>query len=257
MSSVLRRTSNHSKFVPFRQNRIVRLKKETVKELINSMKKYGYIPAFPLLVVHNGSSGLLIKAGHHRFEAAKQLGIPVYYVICDNEITIAEIERTTTPWTPGSFIESYGRSGMSEYVKLESFSERSGISPNMSAILLSGANHRGTGKFTKELKEGKFEVKDPGFADSVADIVSHCESQGIKFAASSTFVSALAKAVRVKGFDIKVFKFKVKSHTALMKKQVSLVGYLELIQKIYNRQSSNLLPLLIEVEKMERANKSH
>jgi hypothetical protein len=257
MSSVLRRTSNYSKFVPYLQNRVVKLNRETVKWLIESMKKYGFMPAFPLLVVHNGQSGLLIKAGHHRFEAAKQLGIPVWYVICDNDITIAEIERSTTPWTPGSFIESYVRANKKEYVELASFSDRTGITPNMSAILLSGENHRGTGRFTKDLKEGNFQIKDTRYADVVSDMAVYIKSQGVKFSTSTTFISALAKAAKVTGFDPKVFKQKVKSHTSLMKKQASKDDYLALIQKVYNRNSSSILPIIIEVEKMERASKSH
>jgi hypothetical protein len=258
MSSVLRRTSNYSKFVPLSQNRVVRLNRNTVKRLKESMGKYGFIPAFPLLVIHNGNNMLLIKSGHHRFEVAKELGLPVWYVVCDNDLTIAEIEGSTTSWSTAHFVQSHVRSGNKpEYEKLDEFSERTGISTNMSAVLLSGISNEGSGSFTRKLKSGDFEVKDKKLAETVGEIVIHCRVNGIKFADSSLFVAALSKVVLVPGFDLKTLKYKIKSHTSLMKKQASQYDYIALIQRVYNRQNSNLLPIMIEVEKMDRARKSH
>lgn len=254
MSSVLRKTSNYEKFDPLPQNRKVVLNKKTVKLLTESMMKYGFISAFPLLVFHNGGSKLMIKSGHHRFEVARALGLPVWYTVCDNELTISEIEKATTPWTTRNFMESYVRAGNEEYQKAEAFSNKTGISSNMSAILLSGQKNTGTGtgQFTEKFRNGEFKSKDEPFANLVGDIVIHCKSLGVNFATATTFVSALSKAVQVKGFNPAVFKFKVKSHSSLMKRQAGMMEYVGLIEKVYNRCSSDILSIKIEVEKAER-----
>lgn len=70
-------TTDYSAFVKDADNREVRLM--TRKRLLDSMKKYGCMSEFPIVVTECRDTGkLIIKDGQHRFESAKRLGLPVH-----------------------------------------------------------------------------------------------------------------------------------------------------------------------------------
>lgn len=69
-------TSNTKLFELWGANRDV----EKIKKLMESMKKHGWINSRPMSVVQGCNGKIIIKDGHHRFEAAQRLGIPFKYV---------------------------------------------------------------------------------------------------------------------------------------------------------------------------------
>jgi ParB-like chromosome segregation protein Spo0J len=60
------------------ENRPLDIKKH--KKLMESMKKYGFLEVFPVVVTRNGGDKLIVKDGQHRIAIAEALGLPVYYV---------------------------------------------------------------------------------------------------------------------------------------------------------------------------------
>ena len=59
--------------------------------LLASMKKYGFMPSQPLQCVRNGGTKLKVIRGHHRLNYAKQLGLPVWYIVDDSNTDIFEL----------------------------------------------------------------------------------------------------------------------------------------------------------------------
>ena len=62
-------TNNSGKFELCSFNRDL----DKTQRIEESMKKHGYIPAYPIHCVKNGTGKFKIKAGHHRFYVARKL----------------------------------------------------------------------------------------------------------------------------------------------------------------------------------------
>ncbi|HBL23927.1 MAG TPA: hypothetical protein DDZ40_07385 [Deltaproteobacteria bacterium] len=218
-----------------------------IKNLIRSMKKHGWINAYPMNVSQNGSGKFIIKDGHHRFEVAKMLGIPVKFIICNDESTVYELDQPVNKWTLEDHLVSYDRSGKPDYSRVRDYCERTGIGVIDATAMLVG-NSAGTTSHAKSFKEGNFEVTDTTNANIVADIVLHCKKKGIKWAHTHNFVMALSRVVWLPEFSATRFKAKVTSFTYLVEKQPHNGAYLEMIEKIYNFKSSEKVPLKFPAE---------
>lgn len=72
MIAKLLSTKDYSRFELCQFNRSV----AKTKNLRDSMKEHGFIPAYPIHCTLKGGK-LQIKAGHHRFEVAQELGLAV------------------------------------------------------------------------------------------------------------------------------------------------------------------------------------
>ena len=152
MSTQIRVTKDYSIFDLHEVNRDVK----NTKNLENSMAVYGWIDAYPMHVVRNGDKRLKIKAGHHRFKVAKRLGIPVKFVVVDNDdVGIHELEKTAKQWSVSDYLQSYVRAGYKDYHIVKEYHERTGIGIS-NCISMLGGNQAGTGNFQEKFKDGNF-----------------------------------------------------------------------------------------------------
>lgn len=238
-SAKLTATKNYDLFELLRFNRDVM----KTKALEKSMKTHGFIAAYPLHVVRNGNGKLKIKAGHHRFVVAKKLGLPVWYVICDDGATIHELENATTKWTLNDYLQSFCRCGMEEYQRVADYMERTGI-PTQSAVSLLGGHLASSGQHGPVFKAGVFKITDNEYAEQVGDVIQHCKRAGFPFACNTLFVLAVSRVMRVTQFSATEFKHKVDLNASMLKRQPHLAGYMEMIESIYNRQRQNKIPLV-------------
>ena len=235
----VRETDQYDRFELHEFNRSI----GNTKNLEESMRKFGWIDAYPMHVEKNGSGKLKIKAGHHRFVVAKKLGIPVKYIICDDlGATIQELEKSTRLWSMQDYLESYVRNKRPSYIAIKEYCELTGIGLN-NAISMLGGESAGSNNKGKLFKNGVFKISDSQHAEIVGDIVIYLKRIGIKFANANLFVQAISRCVWVKEFLPSVFKNKCKTFKALVEKQQNLEGYLQMIDSIYNRQSKKKIPL--------------
>ena len=79
-------TSDYERFSfhPAAQN----LVQKTVKKLIASMKRLGFLLSYPILV----TSTFEVVDGMHRYMAAKTLGLPIYFIVVDYDYEDMERE---------------------------------------------------------------------------------------------------------------------------------------------------------------------
>lgn len=211
--------------------------------LEESMRKHGWIDAYPMHVVRNGSDKMKIKDGHNRFQAAIRLGIPVKYVVCDDSATIWELQRPTCHWTPQHYLQSYVRAGRPAYIAVDRYVNDTGISLGHSISMLAGESAGSNNKMAS-FKAGTYRLSDPTHANQVKAIVLHMKKCGIKFATNSYFIQALSKVLWIDGFSVSKFKDKISAHAEHFEKQPNVEAYLYLIESIYNRQQrQNKLPV--------------
>jgi len=212
--------------------------------LEESMKKHGFIPAYPIHCVRNGTDKFKIKAGHHRFYVARKLGIPFYYVVCDDNASIFELEDTTEKWTVKDYLAAHSRLGKNhDYLKLDEYVEQTGIGIKSAMSMLAGQS-AGSGNFGHEFKNGTYKIReDSDHAWVVKDIVLHAKKCGVAFYNKNLFVQAISKIVWVDNFSISRLKSKMHLFAGFIEKKANLQQYLEMMEEIYNRQSRDKVPL--------------
>ena len=232
------KTSDYSIFEMHPLNRPLRKNRN---RLLASMRKYGFPPSCAIHVRHNGGKKLLVVRGHHRLEIAKELKLPVYYIIDDTPFDIFELEGDSAlRWSLGDFLFARARAGDKECQKLLGFINAHGISVGAASALVGGFKARGEGDggisqgASTAIKRGSFSASTLEFANKVASVTDFCREAEYPFATSSSFVVAVSKAIQVEGFDFERFMQKLATHGHKLKKRSTKMEYLEEIEMIYN-----------------------
>ncbi len=215
------------------------------------MQKYGWIDAYPLHVIRQEDGRLQIKDGHHRFYVAHKLRIPVKYVECKDEITMAEMVRATVPWSMKDYLVSFVRCGKAAYVVVSNYHKKTGIGLNACISMLAG-DSAGSGNWGKQFKDGTYRLGDPVHADIVGSIVLHCKKCGFLWWKHPLFVQAVSKIAWAEGFDPTVLESKIITYSEHLKKQASKQDYIEMLDSIYNRASRTKVPLAFNAEQAAR-----
>lgn len=234
----IQKTKDYGKFVLHPLNRRV----DSFKNLEESMRMHGWIPAHPMHCARADNGKIVIKDGHHRFEVARRLSIPVLYCVCDDLATIQQLDGATQKWSVANYLQSYVNAGYSDYIYVKNFHERTGITLGCCISLLANGSAKATSSIAK-FKAGRFEIRDIAHANAVASITKRCINVGVDYATNNYFVQALSKCLWVKEFRADEFKQKVKRFSFLFEKQRSVADYIDLIEKVYNRNRKDKLPL--------------
>lgn len=240
MAIALQTTMNYKIFKHDASNRSVN--NLHVGKIARSMKKYGYIKAYPVHVIKDDDGFFRIMDGQHRVEAARVAKVPVYYVVSKtDDISISEINNTQKKWGFVDYVNSYANQGNDEYVKLKDFSEKHNLTVRMSAMLLSGKkinDDNMTGAcVSRAIKDGTFMIVEPNIANEVVAIVeslrTHCE-----MASNAQFIAAIAKIVQVPRFSIDRFCNNARRLSSTIKPCATLIDYLDMCERIYNEHAS-------------------
>ena len=230
-------TNDYKKFHLLEFNRDVK----KVAPLLASMAKHGWINSKPMSVVEvNGK--MKIKDGHHRFQIARQLGIPVKYVIDTDSATIYELDKSTNKWSMQDTLVSYVRAGNPDYIKIKEYCDITGINIEQAISMMIG-HQASSGNAGVAFREGRYVSKDHAHAYRVGELVLCCKRYGVVWAHHSLLVTALSKISFVREFSHNRLKSKIKSYPYLITKQPHLDGYLEMIEHLYNFKSQDKIPL--------------
>lgn len=239
MAVKINETNNYRMFELLNINRNV----TKTKHLLESMKKHGWINSKPMSVIHNGNGKMIIKDGHHRFEVAQRLGIPVKYVVDTDSATIYELDKSINKWSLNDFLTSHCRDGKIEYLKLKAYIDETGINISSSASMLMGQS-AGSGNCQIPLRNGTYKANDKcNHANIVKDIVLCLKKYGVKYYNNDFLVQAISKVAWVDQFDHNVLKQKIKVFSHLIDKKANVDQYLTLLEEIYNKQSRTSIPL--------------
>lgn len=251
----IKETKNYSMFESNELNRLVKKDSKDYRELRESMKKNGWCVGCPLYVIPGRDGKYIIKMGHHRLAIAMELGIPVKYVVDRSAgIPLRDLEVGKGKWSIGDHFYSHARHGNHDYLVVESFCKVTNI-PFMSAISMFSGKTAGGGNVPtcNKIKNGAFSIKDNAHPYIVAEMTELAKGAGFKGATNQNFVIALSKTAKTDGIDLDRLKAKMKAHPYLFKKCPSVDGYLDMLQEIYNRKSSDKTPLAFMANSAARA----
>lgn len=248
MSFKLSATRNYDLFELCPFNRDV----SKIKSLKESMKKHGFIPAYPLHCIRNGNGKMLIKAGHHRFEVAMMLGLAVFYVVSDDVATIDELERATVPWNLTNYVTSFVKTGSQDHAAVADFANRTGIGVGQAASLMRGESGT-SGNCHKKLKDGTYTVGDTAHAEKIGAVIVKCRGMKIPFATHRNFVGAVSLCCRLDEFDCETFLHRLALNSGMAKPQPTVEAFLGMIEEVYNRQARKKIALAFLAREAARA----
>lgn len=238
MASKLQASSNYDLFAMSGFNRDVK----KTKSLVDSMRKHGFIPAYPLHCVRGENGKLIVKAGHHRFESAKSLGIAVQYIVCDDAATIHELEKATTQWKFSDYVLSHARAGSECCMLIREMHEASGVSMAQLASMLAGRS-ASSNNGSAAIKAGVSSSVGIAHAKAVCGVATMLRNAGVKFAANNNLVSAISHCVWLKEFSVDTFLHRVATNLHMLQKQATMNQYLDLIDKVYNHSAKTKVAL--------------
>ncbi len=242
-------TKDYDLFEHIKDNRIVNMSHPKSRALLKQMRKYGWLDAFPLMVRKHGKKFTVID-GQHRLATAKQLGFAVKYVVCDQDIDIAELNNTSRSWTPADYVHRFMANDNEHYNTLWVFHQRYGLALSTCATLLYG-----TSSGHALLKDGDFEVRDTVSARQIFEVVTYLRTINHSFNIDK-MARAFMYCMRVEGFDKKRFMENVERCSQLLNNaKGSQESVLAAVEEIYNFGRHERLPLKFMVEEQIRKEK--
>lgn len=160
-------TKNCDQFKKLNGNRS--LNESQVDGIINSIDEVGYQPV-PILV----NEKMEVIDGQHRLEAAKRLGIPIYFIIKPGagarEVMQLNLRRGN--WTVYDFIGFYSANGNGNYIKLNRYAkEHPDIGIIDIAMCLSDSKSR---NIQRPLREGKYQIVETEEAIGCLRFIDDC-----------------------------------------------------------------------------------
>lgn len=239
MKIEIKKTSNYDQFALNEINRPM----HDLRALMASMAMHGFIPGCAIHVVRAKGGKLKIVAGHHRFAAAKQLGIPLWYIVDDVEISPIELEAIPgSGWTGNDIVGAKVQAGDPDYIALSTFMRDHKMNLAPASALVGGDSAHNTYKH-KSAKAGTFKAGDMTLANKVARITDALLAKGVDFAVTTPFVGALSQIIMLPEVSVEAMAERVEKYSYVLRKRATRVDYLEEIENFYNYNARNKIPL--------------
>lgn len=207
--------------------------------LLESLRKYGFWRGAPIICTKNESGDLVLEAGHHRLHYAKILKIPVWFIVDEKPIPLYEREASSkVRWSSQDFVVSLAKGGNPEFKALLAYQKKHRLTLGAAAHLLGGytADCEGSQVLLK-IKRGTWKRGDPKHGEQVLAILDACETRGLEFSRSSSFVKTISHVLRIPELNYEQLLQRVKVHGASLQKRATYQDYLLEIETLYNRGS--------------------
>lgn len=220
------------------ENRPLDIKKH--RKLEESMKRYGFLEEFPIIVHRNGGDQLIVKEGQHRLAIAEKLGLPVYYVESKTDFDVAQINTTPINWIPRDYAQKHAANGIKAYEEGLAFADRYALPVGLAFALLSGTIS--FANFKDQFVNGTFKIKDRTWADAVAGVYAPLSimSKAVK---NNKMLEACMAVCRVDGFDPARLLRNAERCREKLVAYSTREAYLEMLEEIYNFRHQKLVGL--------------
>jgi hypothetical protein len=237
---VIEMTMDYSLFTKHEANR--RFNERKHSKLVRSMKKHGFLPYWPVVVYKNGGKPPYpIEDGQHRVNIAEGLKLPIYYVECDREFDIAEINNTQKVWQTIDYAETHAAKGIQAYIDVLEFDLQHKIGITNAASLLGGVTSYA--HMRTAFESGTFKTKDREWADKVVNI--YRPIKGMCSVLTQPFLLACMAVCRVPEFEPARMIHSADRCRDKLVPYGHRDGYLTMMEDVYNhgRSKTKLIPL--------------
>jgi hypothetical protein len=209
------------------------------KKLVESMKLYGFLQCYPIVVRDTGDK-LIVKDGQHRLMIAELLGLPVYYVEETVDFDVALVNSTAKIWVLRDYAQKYAANGIKAYQDGLDFADRHNLPIGTAFALLAGTT--GFTNCSEQFIEGAFKVKDQAWANAVAGIYGPLVQMAPTMK-NARFIEACMAVCRVKEFDSKRLLACANRCRDKLVPYSTRDAYLDMLEQVYNFGRSQLFGL--------------
>jgi len=222
----------------------------TVNKLHVSRLKESFKTAYLLSPILINQQNQIID-GQHRFEAAKTLGLPVNYIIC-NDYGLKEVQILNTNmknWKKVDYLHAYCDLKKPEYLQFRNFMRRFnefGIAT--CEIMLIDRSNGKQGKIEgirckiKYFEEGELVIPDYEYSCEIAEKIMQIKPYYEGFNRPS-FVRAMCGVLKVVDYNHTVFLQRLNSQPNALQHCTTVMQYRLMIEDIYNYRSREKVSL--------------
>ena len=233
LPDVTYQTSDYDQFHLLPENRVV--DRQHVRKLVVMIGENNLLRERPLVV----TADLGIIDGQHRLEAARELGLPVYYKIGQqlSEADITTLNVAQKNWGGTDYLHYWKVKGNPAYQALTAFMQRHPtLSFSNAKMMLGGSSNNRA----EEFRTGRWRAGEPDKAEQVAELVERIAKETpFKHSAHTGFVAALYYCVaNVEGFDPKELMRKILGNPRALVPCASHKQWLEMLSDIYNYRTN-------------------
>jgi len=253
VANTVYRTTNYDLFGHFEGNRDVIPSHVKNLEVSFAERQIGV----PIIVTDNSQESIksvlseyelyLIGDGQNRFEACKNLGLPVYYMIIPG-LTLKDIQRLNSnvkSWTWRQHMESCCKLDMEDYLIYRDFQDTYKIQHTECVQLLSGNTglRGGTKTMAKAFNDGQFKVGDYDKAVEYANKITELGRYYDGFTRKS-FVRAIIHLLdnrdpNLSEYRHEIFVKRLAKKSQMFTHQINRADYIRMIEDVYNYGCSN------------------
>jgi hypothetical protein len=228
-------TNNYSLFKSIDGNRV--LNELHLKRLKKSIEK-NYL--FTVITVNESYE---IIDGQHRFEAAKELKMPINYIVCPgyglNEVHI--LNQNSKTWSAEDYLTGYCDLGYKDYLNFKRFKDKYHFGFNETMAMLAGTITSG-GEQNMQFKKGEYKVTHWQQANEYANRIWQLKNLYDGFLRRS-FIYAMLELFDNSEFDFNEFLHKLTLVPRALTHCADRKHYIELIEEIYNYHRRNKINL--------------
>lgn len=219
-----------------------------------TMSRDGFWPSHPISVYKEKNGKLTVNFGHHRLAAAKELQLPVLYVVTDKASPkmLAEEGNFTAKWKTIDQAKVFAKQGNKHYVELLQLADR-GIPIAMAASMLSGESAN-SGNYRPLICMGTFKIKTREFVDKWLELSDEFGGK-VKAIYHRNFISCYSKCLFTPEFDNQVFVQRLRKNPLMLDVTSNEDQMMSQIEEIYNFRTQSKIPLAFIVTENSRKRK--
>lgn len=220
-------TTAYSIFSLVASNREINL--AHVRNIVESIKVKNLLSVNPITV--NDKNEVL--DGQHRLQAAKELGLPIFYIVSDglNQVDISRLNTNKKNWTAGDYLNFWCAEGKDAYKKISKFINTHNHIALTSALKMLSPSYRRGGE---EFKEGEFKIESMENAEKTAAQLDELLQFG-KHVFSSVFIHFYCKLALNEHYDFEKMVYQIQKAPRSFVPCANEKQYIELFEEIYNR----------------------
>lgn len=212
----------------------------THKNLMESMKEYGFLPCFPIIAVRDGTK-LIVKDGQHRLAIAEALSLPVYYIEAKTDFDIAKINSTSKNWIPRDYARKFATNGVAAYQEGLEFANEHKLALTTAFSLLAGTIQFSNCQLL--FYSGAFKVKDREYADRVAGLYGPLIKLSPALRKNTRLLEACMAVCRVEDFDAQRLLRNASRCAEKLMAYSTREAYLDMLEDVYNFRHQKLVGL--------------
>jgi len=224
------------------------------KSLKASMEVWGWLDAYPMHVYEDKNGDLCIKDGHNRFHYAKELGIPVKYVV-DHDVDLVDLQSTQSKWSLKDYLTCFCSHGNKHYITLREYCAQYKF-PFTSAICIMMGSTCNSGNLVNVFRRGEFKIKrDMEVMHRIGEASAAISAARPDIAMRETLCMATTRVYDTGKIDHNRMMKQISKYAAsLMVPVVKSDQYVDMIEKVYNYRSREKRSIALTVrERMDEA----